>query len=77
MVVEAGGKPVMCALPASYKIDMKELARQLGVDAGEVELADEAKLGEWFPDCELGAEPPIVGCSPERAAVAMIAATTS
>ena len=57
VVVRADGEFVMCALPACYKVDLDELANQL--QAREVALADEQKLTELFPDCELGAEPPI------------------
>jgi Ala-tRNA(Pro) deacylase len=47
----------MCALPASHQVDLLALRQQL--QAQDVQLADEQKLGELFPDCELGAEPPI------------------
>jgi Ala-tRNA(Pro) deacylase len=57
VVVRADGQFVMCALPASHRIDLAELRHQL--QAEEVELADESKLGELFPECELGAEPPV------------------
>jgi Ala-tRNA(Pro) deacylase len=57
VVVQADGEFVMCALPASYRVDLEELRKQL--EAREVALADERKLRELFPDCELGAEPPI------------------
>lgn len=57
VVVEADGQFVMCALPASYRIDMDELRAQL--QAGQVRLADEVRLRELFCDCELGAEPPV------------------
>ena len=57
VVVKADGQFVMCALPASHRIDMDALRRQL--EAGDVELVPEPKLAELFPDCELGAEPPI------------------
>lgn len=57
VVVKADGRFVMCALPASYRIDLDALRQQLS--AQDVTLADEQKLGELFPDCELGAEPPI------------------
>ena len=57
VVVKADGQFVMCALPASYRVDLEELRKQLEVS--EVTLADEQKLAELFPDCELGAEPPI------------------
>src|SRR5437588_12909189 len=55
VVVRADGQFVMCALPASHRVDIGELRRQL--QAEDVELADEPKLSELFPDCELGAEP--------------------
>jgi Ala-tRNA(Pro) deacylase len=57
VLVKADGQFVLCALPASYKVDLMELRSQLR--ASEVYLADESQLRECFPDCELGAEPPI------------------
>ena len=57
VVVRADGRFVMCALPACHRIDMEALRRQL--QANQIQLADEGKLAELFPDCELGAEPPI------------------
>ena len=57
VVVQADGEFVMCALPASYRVDMEELRDQL--QASEVRLVEERRLCELFPDCELGAEPPI------------------
>ena len=47
-----------CAqLPASYRIDLDALRSQL--DARHVSLVDETTLMSLFPECELGAEPPI------------------
>jgi len=57
VVVRADSGFVLCALPASHFIDLKELKDQLGVR--DISLADEPILNELFPDCELGAEPPI------------------
>ncbi|HEV2295503.1 MAG TPA: YbaK/EbsC family protein [Tepidisphaeraceae bacterium] len=57
VVVRADGEFVMCALPASYKVDLSELRQQLQCE--EVQLADENALQQIFRDCELGAEPPI------------------
>ena len=57
VVVKADNQFVMCVLPASHRIDMDALRTQLETD--RVELAEERKLAELFPDCELGAEPPI------------------
>lgn len=57
VVVNADGKFVLCALPASRKIDITELRNEL--DASDVELVREDLLSKLFPGCELGAEPPI------------------
>ena len=57
VIVNADGEFFMCALPASHKIDFEELKRQL--EANYVSLVTEEQLAELFPDCELGAEPPI------------------
>ena len=57
VVVQADGEFVMCALPASYRIDLDELKDQLQADT--VRLVEEPKLAELFPGCELGAAPPI------------------
>jgi len=57
VVVRADGQWVMCALPASHRVDLHELREQLR--ASDVMLADEQSLERLFPDCELGAEPPI------------------
>jgi len=57
VVIRADGEWIMCALPASYRIDLDELKSQLRVK--NVALADEPTLQRLFPECELGAEPPI------------------
>jgi Ala-tRNA(Pro) deacylase len=57
VVVRADGQFLMCALPACFRVDLNELRRQ--IDAREVQVADEATLRQLFPECELGAEPPI------------------
>lgn len=57
VIIKADNAWVMCALPASHRIDLEELRTQLNVD--KVSLADEATLRQLCPDCELGAEPPI------------------
>lgn len=57
VLVRADGRYVLCALPACHRVDLEELRRQ--IPAAEVRLADERTLGSLFPDCELGAEPPV------------------
>ena len=56
VIVKADGEYLMCVLSACYKIDLGALKDQIG--ARSVELAEEKEIGEIFPDCELGAEPP-------------------
>lgn len=57
VLVKADDRLMLCALPASQRIDMDQLRSVLHVR--RVELADENTLGKVFIDCELGAEPPI------------------
>ena len=52
----ADGKPVMLAMPASYRVDQTKAAAVLGVT--EVRLAEEQEFAATFPNCELGALPP-------------------
>jgi Ala-tRNA(Pro) deacylase len=56
VVVRAGESYAMCALPASYKLDLGKVAAAMG--AGEARLADELEMAKLFPDVEVGAEPP-------------------
>ena len=57
VVVEANGQYAICALPASYKLDMKKVAKAL--NSKSVRLADESEMAKLFPDVEVGAEPPM------------------
>ena len=57
VVVQVDGHFYMCVLPACCKVDLNALRREL--DAGEVQLAAEGDMESLFPDCELGAEPPL------------------
>jgi Ala-tRNA(Pro) deacylase len=57
VLVKADDNFVLCALPASQRVDLTRLADAL--HARHVELADERTLGRVCVDCELGAEPPI------------------
>lgn len=47
---------MLAVLPASCKINMTQLRRWLGRDVG---LASEADAISQFPDCEIGAIPPV------------------
>ena len=57
VLVQADGAFVLCALPASYSIDMERLSREL--NAQSARLAGEEEMMRVFRDCELGAEPPM------------------
>jgi len=56
VVIQAEGAYAVCVLPASYKLDMAKVAKEL--DVAKVRLADESALAKLFPDTEVGAEPP-------------------
>lgn len=57
VVVKADGQFIMCALPASHRIDFDVLRAQL--QCGNLKLADEGELDSICRECETGAEPPI------------------
>jgi Ala-tRNA(Pro) deacylase len=57
VIIKADGQFVMCALPASHRIDLDTLRDQL--QATDVELAGEEEICDLCHGCELGAEPPI------------------
>jgi Ala-tRNA(Pro) deacylase len=47
---------MLAIVPASYRVDLKKLERQLD---RKLELASETELADVFPDCEMGALPPL------------------
>jgi Ala-tRNA(Pro) deacylase len=53
---QAGDKYCLVVLPASYHVKTGKLARLIGCP---VRLATEAEFSSLFPDCELGATPPL------------------
>jgi Ala-tRNA(Pro) deacylase len=57
VIVKADGRYLMCVLPASHRVDLAKLKSQLA--AQSVELAQESEIAELFPDCDVGAEPPL------------------
>jgi len=57
VVVKGGGGFAMCVLPACAHLDLERVAGLLRSD--EVRLATETEMADLFPDCELGAEPPV------------------
>jgi len=57
VVVIGPNGPAMCVLPAPTKVDLQRAADALGEST--VRLAIESEMVDLFPDCELGAEPPM------------------
>jgi Ala-tRNA(Pro) deacylase len=53
------GAPAVLGLQASREVDFDALRRELG--ANEVRLAREEEFTPLFPDCEVGAMPPLSG----------------
>ena len=56
VILMAGGKLAMLAIPAPSRVDLGKTAAALGVK--EVRLAREDEFADFFPDCEVGAMPP-------------------
>ncbi|NIS81887.1 MAG: deacylase [Anaerolineales bacterium] len=56
VMVKIDGEMAMAVLPASYRVDFKQLKKAIG--AKKVELASEGEFKDMFPDCEVGAMPP-------------------
>ena len=57
VIVKGSSGFAMCVLPAPKQLDLKRAAEVLGEP--ELRLATEAEMSELFPDCEVGAEPPV------------------
>jgi Ala-tRNA(Pro) deacylase len=56
VVVRTGDQYMLVVIPASRRVELEQLQQWLGRD---VALADEAGSSALFPDCVLGAFPPI------------------
>jgi Ala-tRNA(Pro) deacylase len=57
VIVKGATGFTMCVLPAPAKLDLKRVGEAL--HDSQVRLASEDEMAGLFPDCELGAEPPI------------------
>jgi Ala-tRNA(Pro) deacylase len=57
VIVKGAARFAMCVVPAPKHLDLRRAAEAL--HEPEVRLATEPELAQLFPDCELGAEPPI------------------
>lgn len=56
VIVDDGGTYLMVVVPANQHVHLGRLHRHLGREVG---LATESELAELFPDCDLGAIPPV------------------
>jgi Ala-tRNA(Pro) deacylase len=56
VIVTSGDTRAMAVLPASHMVDLRLLAKAIGVQ--HVALSTEAEFKSLFPDTELGAMPP-------------------
>lgn len=57
VVCYADEKPVLLVIPATHQVILSTLKAVLG--SKQVRLASEIEMGRLFPDCEIGAEPPL------------------
>lgn len=57
VVVFADGKPIILVLPASHRMIPARLREAVG--ARDIRMAAEGDLLVLYPDCEVGAEPPL------------------
>jgi len=59
IVLRHDGRYLLAVLPASHHVNLADLKTQVGDD---VDLADEEEIRKLFPDCALGAIPPVGEC---------------
>jgi Ala-tRNA(Pro) deacylase len=57
VIVKGESGFAMCVLPAPKHLDLNKAAAALGEK--QVRMASESEMADLFPDCELGAEPPV------------------
>ena len=57
VMIVADNNPVMVVVPGVAKVDLAAVRKALGAD--EARLAIENEFGHLFPDCEVGAMPPL------------------
>jgi Ala-tRNA(Pro) deacylase len=59
IVLRCNGGYMLAVVPATHHIRLADLKQQIGED---VDLADESEIKQLFPDCALGAIPPVGTC---------------
>jgi Ala-tRNA(Pro) deacylase len=56
VIVRIGGDPAIAVVSAAHRVDLGALEEASG---SRVDLVPEWEFVEWFPACEMGAEPPL------------------
>lgn len=62
VIVYGGGRALMLVLPATHRVSIGRVKELLGEE--DVHLASENDMRRLFPDCEVGAEPPLPHAKP-------------
>ena len=57
VIVRKGDEHLMAVLPAPYHVDLEPLGKTVG--RTDLRLATEVEFARLFPDCDLGAMPPL------------------
>lgn len=57
VIIRVNGRLAMAVLPASYKVSFRSLSEVVGTD--DIALAHEEEFQFRFPECEVGAMPPL------------------
>lgn len=57
IVLEGDGKLLMAVIPASHRLNLQDLRG--AVEVKQLVMLQESELAKLFPDCELGAIPPL------------------
>src|SRR5512145_1606484 len=57
VMLKLGKQLAMAVVPAPVRVDLNKV--RMGLQREDVELANEDDFASVFPDCELGAEPPL------------------
>lgn len=57
VVINWYGKYALAVLPSTHRVNLEKLSQEMG--GKEMKLATEDEFGKLFPDCDLGAMPPM------------------
>lgn len=66
VILDTTSGRVRAVIPASERVDLRKLADTLGENRHRIHLMSEERLGQDYPEFELGAVPPFAGSEDER-----------